>query len=284
VLGARDGQIWPHWMHLPIGYNSRASSVVVSGTPVKRPWGQWRAAGAEVPQHLPTRKLDFELEAALVIGQGNELGEPVRVEDADACGFGVVLLNDWSTRDIQAWESQPLGPFVSKSHRTSISPWVVTLDALEPFRVQGPDQVPPPLAYLRNAGRRSYDIELRASIRPEGADAASVVCRTNMKALYWSFAQQVAHQTSAGCNLQAGDLLGTGTVSGRGAGSLGCLYEATRDGRESIVLEHGGTRTYLEDGDEVIFSGWAQGHGYRVGFGECHGQVVAADRAFGVKS
>ncbi len=277
VGGSVAGQLWRNWTHLPMAYNGRASSVVVSGTPVKRPRGQVLNEGQAAPRYQPTAKLDFELEAALVVGRGNQLGSTVDIDDADAHMFGVVLLNDWSTRDVQAWEAQPLGVFVSKSHRTSISPWVVTFDALEPFRAEGPEQDPPPLAYLAQEGPRNFNVHMEASIQPEGHAKPSVVCRSNLQTMYWSFAQQVAHHTSTGCNLVAGDLLGTGTVSASGPNAQGCLYEATRDGRQTITLEQGGTRTYLLDGDEVVLTAWAQGQGYRVGFGECTGRITPVD-------
>lgn len=276
VGGTTGGQLWRNWTYLPMAYNGRASSVVISGTPVRRPRGQILDQTVSAPVYRPSDKLDFELEAALVVGVGNTLGAPIKIGEAERHAFGVVLLNDWSTRDIQAWEAQPLGVFVSKSHRTSISPWIVTLDALEPFRVAGPTQLPEPLPYLAQHGERNFDVQMQASLRPSGQERASVICRTNLKALYWSFAQQVAHHTSTGCNLEPGDLLGTGTVSMSGPGAQGCLYEATRDGREAIPLENGGGRTYLEDGDEVVLTAWAQGSGYRVGFGECRGVVEPA--------
>ncbi|WP_406623275.1 fumarylacetoacetase [Acidovorax sp. SDU_ACID1] len=276
ILGNSGGQLWPNWTCLPMAYNGRASSVVVGGTPVKRPWGQVLAPGETAPRYQPSEKLDFELEAAVVIGAGNALGSTIAIDDAEKHAFGVVLLNDWSTRDIQAWEAQPLGVFVSKGHRTSISPWIVTFDALEPFRVAGPAQSPPPLPYLEQKGLRNFDVHMQASIRPQGG-AASVVCRSNLKHLYWSFAQQVAHHACTGCNLQPGDLLGTGTVSTTGPGGQGCLYEATRNGQQPVALEHGGSRVYLEDGDEVELTAWAQGPGYRIGFGTCAGTVVPAD-------
>ncbi len=277
VGGSVAGQLWRNWTHLPMAYNGRASSVVVSGTPVKRPRGQVLNEGQAAPRYQPTAKLDFELEAAVVVGRGNPLGSTVDIDDADAHMFGVVLLNDWSTRDVQAWEAQPLGVFVSKSHRTSISPWIVTFDALEPFRAEGPEQDPPPLAYLAQKGPRNFNVHMEASIQPEGHAKPSVVCRSNLQTMYWSFAQQVAHHTSTGCNLVAGDLLGTGTVSASGPNAQGCLYEATRDGRQTITLEQGGTRTYLLDGDEVVLTAWAQGQGYRVGFGECTGRITPVD-------
>lgn len=277
VGGSKNGNLWPNWTYLPIAYNARASSIVISGTDVKRPWGQVWDESINSPRYQPTRKLDFELEAAIVIGQGNKLGSPIGISSAESHAFGVVLLNDWSTRDIQAWEAQPLGVFVSKSHRTSISPWVVTLDALEAFRVNGPVKNPEPLPHLRQAGAGNFDVHMQASITPQNHSHESVVCRSNMKDLYWSFAQQITHHTSTGCNLQTGDLLATGTVSSSGHMAQGCLYEATRDGREEVLLERGGKRMYLEDGDKVVLSAWAQADGYRVGFGECTGRVTPAD-------
>lgn len=279
ILGGSPGSgtLWPNWTYLPMAYNSRASSVVVSETPVKRPWGQVVSAGESTPRYQPSRRLDFELEAALVVGAGNALGDPIAIGQAEQHAFGVVLLNDWSTRDIQAWEAQPLGVFVSKGHRTSISPWIVTFDALEPFRIAGPEQSPKPLPYLDQQGLRNFDVYMQASIKPQDAKTASVVCRSNLKYLYWSFAQQLAHHASTGCNMQAGDLLGTGTVSNSNPNGLGCLYEATRNGQQHIELEQGGTRVYLEDGDEVELTAWAQGPGYRIGFGTCTGLVTPAD-------
>ncbi|MFG5775518.1 fumarylacetoacetase [Comamonas sp. J-3] len=277
VGGSSAGQLWPNWTYLPMAYNGRASSVVVGGTPVKRPWGQVVPPGESVPRYEPSQKLDFELEAAVVVGTSNALGSTIAIDQAEQHAFGVVLLNDWSTRDIQAWEAQPLGVFVSKGHRTSISPWVVTLDALEPFRIAGPEQSPPPLPYLNQQGLRNFDVHMQASIKPRQASTASVVCRSNLKHLYWSFAQQIAHHASTGCNLQTGDLLGTGTVSTSGPGGQGCLYEATRNGQQHIDLEHGGSRVYLEDGDEVTLTAWAQAPGYRIGFGACTGTVLPAD-------
>jgi len=275
--GSGAGKLWPNWTYLPMAYNGRASSVVVGGTPVKRPWGQVVTPGESAPRYQPSQKLDFELEAAVVIGAGNALGTTIAIDNTEKHAFGVVLLNDWSTRDIQAWEAQPLGVFVSKGHRTSISPWIVTFDALEPFRIEGPEQSPPPLPYLDQQGLRNFDVHMQASIKPKDADAASVVCRSNLKHLYWSFAQQIAHHACTGCNLQPGDLLGTGTVSTSGPGGQGCLYEATRNGQQHIDLEQGGTRVYLEDGDEVELTAWAQGPGHRIGFGACTGTVLPAD-------
>jgi fumarylacetoacetase len=273
---ASSGRLWPNWHHLPMAYNGRAGTVVVSGTPITRPYGQVYDAAASVPHWSPTRQLDFELEVALVVGKANNHGERIAVDSFDEHAFGVVLLNDWSARDIQQWEMQPLGPFNSKNFATTISPWIVPLDALEPFRVKGEDQLPEPLPYLRHVGRRNFDVHLEASILPHSAGISSVVCRSELRTIYWSFAQQLAHQTSAGCRVNPGDLLGSGTISMGTAGSLGCLYEATRNGERRVPLERGETRLYLEDGDKVVLTGWAEGNGYRVGFGECAGSILPA--------
>jgi fumarylacetoacetase len=269
--GTLQGELWRNWRHLPMGYNGRASSVVVGDTPVRRPSGQ--ILEAQGLRFAPTRKLDFELEAAGVVGKPVPLDNPAPMSQAEDHIFGLVLLNDWSARDIQAWESQPLGPFLGKGFRTSISPWIVTLDALAPFRTRGPEQDPEPLPHLRQHGARNFRVHMQASIRPQNRDA-SVVCRSRLEDIYWSIAQQVSHHTSAGCNLDTGDLLGTGTVSSGGPGAQGCLYEATRDGQVAVELENGGKRVYLEDGDEVELTGWCQGDGYRVGFGTCTGRIL----------
>lgn len=277
ILGQSAGaELWPNWHHLPIAYNGRASTVVVSGTPVRRPWGQMRAAGDKAPVHAVSTQLDFELEVALVVGVPNQHGRPIPIAAAGEHAFGLVLLNDWSVRDVQAWEAQPLGPFNSKNVATSISPWIVTLDALEPFRAPGPEQLPVPLPYLRQAGPRAFRVLLEAVVRPAGARLGSVVSRCSLDTMYWSLAQLLVHQTSSGCSVRPGDLLGSGTVSQGDAGTMGCLFEMTRGGRSPVSLEQGGTRIYLEDGDEVVLSGWCQGDGYRVGFGTCAGTVLPA--------
>jgi fumarylacetoacetase len=273
--GTKDGKIWRNWLYHPMGYNGRASSIIVSGTDLHRPSGQVLEAGAGCPYFGPSRKLDFELEAAAVIGSPVPLDRPAAITNAEDHVFGMVLLNDWSARDIQAWESQPLGPFLGKGFRTAISPWIVTLDALEPFRTNGPEQDPQPLPYLRQVEPRNFSVHMQATLRPRN-QAPSIVCRSRLQDLYWSIAQQVSHHTSAGCNLDTGDLLGSGTVSSAGTGAQGCLYEATRDGKHPICLEHGGQRVYLEDYDEVTLSAWCQGQAYRVGFGECTGTVLPA--------
>jgi fumarylacetoacetase len=264
----------PNWSEMPIGYNGRASSVVVSGTPVRRPNGQLKLPDQERPVFGACRKLDIELETGFIIGRGNALGEPVACEDAEAHIFGMVLLNDWSARDIQQWEYVPLGPFNAKGFATTISPWVVTLDALEPFRVAQPVQEPKPLEYLRHAGEHAFDISLEVLLRPEGASEATTISRTNFRYMYWSMAQQLAHHTVAGCNMRVGDLLGSGTISGPTADSFGSLLEITWNAKNPVALKGGGERGFIEDGDELTLAGWCQGEGYRVGFGTCVGVVV----------
>ena len=265
----------PNWLHLPIAYNGRASSVIVSGVPVRRPQGQYKLPGSEQPVFGPSRKLDFELEMAFVVGEANALGQAVPAADAEQHIFGLVLMNDWSARDIQQWEYAPLGPFNSKSFATSISPWIVTLDALEPFRVTGPAQSPPPLPYLAQVGAHAFDIELALSLKPADGPPTTI-CRTNFKYLYWTLAQQLAHHTVSGCNTKVGDLMGSGTISGPSPDSWGSLLELTWNGERPIALQGGAKRSFLEDGDEVVITGWCQGEGYRVGFGEVRAQIFAA--------
>ena len=265
-----------NWSEIPIGYNGRASSVVVSGTPVRRPNGQTKAPDQERPVFGPCRKLDIELETGFIVGQGNPLGEPVKIDQAEQRIFGMVLLNDWSARDLQAWEYVPLGPFNAKTFASTISPWVVTMEALEPFRTTQPAQDPEPLAYLRQSGQHAFDIQLQAELRPEGASEATVLARTNFKHMYWSMAQQLTHHTVSGCNTRVGDLMGSGTISGPTPDSLGSLLELTWNGKNPLPLKSGGTRTFIEDGDELTLTGWCQGDGYRVGFGRCVGKVLPA--------
>jgi fumarylacetoacetase len=271
-----DNPLLPNWRHLPVAYHGRASSVVVSGTPIRRPGGQILPAGAEVPIFSPSRALDYELELGFVIGKNTRLGEPVTAGEAEEYIFGCVLVNDWSARDIQRWEYQPLGPFLSKNFATSISPWVVTLDALETFRVAGPPQEPAPLPYLQTSGDLNFDLNLSVAIST-GTATETTVSRTNARYLYWNVRQQLAHHTATGCNLRVGDLLATGTISGPEEGSdyapNGCLLELTRGGQVPVQLVDGTTRTYLEDGDEVILRGYAEREGMRVGFGEVRGRI-----------
>ncbi|HDR9169891.1 TPA: fumarylacetoacetase [Burkholderia vietnamiensis] len=258
----------PNWSEMPIGYNGRASSVVVSGTPVRRPNGQLKLPEQERPVFGACRKLDIELETGFIVG-----------EDAEAHIFGMVLLNDWSARDIQQWEYVPLGPFNAKTFATTISPWIVTLDALEPFRVAQPEQAPQPLPYLRHAGKHAFDIALEVTLRADGAAEPTSICRTNFRHMYWTMAQQLAHHTVAGCNTRVGDLMGSGTISGPTRDSFGSLLELTWNGKEPLVLKGGGSRTFIEDGDELTLAGWCEGDGYRIGFGTCTGKILPARSA-----
>ncbi len=278
MLRGADKALQPNWRHLPVAYHGRASSVVVSGHDFPRPNGQTRPEGADAPLFCPTRSLDFELEMAAVVGVGNPLGLPIPAAGVRDHVFGLVLLNDWSARDIQAWEYVPLGPFLSKNFCTTISPWVVTLEALEPFRTTGPAQEPTPPPYLRTDGPQTYDIRLEVYLRGDGMDRPHRVSVSNFKHLYWSLAQQIAHHTVNGCNLQTGDLLGSGTISGPTPDAYGSLLELTWRRARPLALPGGERRTFLQDGDRVTLTGWCQGDGYRVGLGEATGRVLPAVR------
>ncbi len=269
----------PNWLHLPIAYHGRASSVVVSGTDVHRPCGQVKNDHESVPTFGPSRWLDFELEMGIFIGPGNDLGERIPVDRAADHIFGMVIVNDWSARDIQRWESQPLGPFLAKNFLTSISPWVVPLDALELFRRAGPRQDPAPLPYLQSSGEWAYDIHLEVSLQGEKMGAPHLICSSNFKYLYWNICQQVAHHTVNGCNLRSGDLLASGTISGPDKSSRGCLLEQVWGGTEPIQFPDGETRVSLQDGDRVTMTAWCQGDGFRVGFGEVTGKVMGQPSA-----
>jgi fumarylacetoacetase len=273
MLRGPENALMPNWKWLPVAYHGRASSVVVSGTDVRRPSGQTKPPDAASPSFGPTKSLDFELEMAFLIGPGNSLGEPVQIDRAFDHIFGLVLMNDWSARDIQAWEYQPLGPFLAKNFGTSISPWVVTLEALEPFRKPLPQQEPEPLSYLRAENDFTFDIHLEAGLQTSSMEAPHVITRTNFHNLYWSIAQQLAHHTVNGCNLQPGDLLASGTISGPTEESRGCMLELTWRGANPLKLPNNETRKWLEDGDTLNITGWCQGDGYRVGFGEVNGKI-----------
>ena len=266
-----DDALPPNWLHIPIGYNGRASSVVVSGTPVVRPHGQIKGPEADVPSFVPSARFDFELEIGAVVGQPSN--GPIGVDEAFGNIFGYVLLNDWSARDIQAWEYQPLGPFQAKATATTISPWIVTAAALEPFRVSTPEREKPLLPYLREPGPMLYDIELEVGLAPEGG-AETVIARTNYREMYYSSAQQLAHHASSGCPMRAGDLLGSGTISGPERRNRGSLLELSWGGKEPLTLDAGASRSFLEDGDAVTLRGHSAGDGYRVGFGACEGKVL----------
>ncbi|HEX9953485.1 MAG TPA: fumarylacetoacetase [Rubricoccaceae bacterium] len=280
-----DNALMPNWLHLPVGYHGRASSVVVSGTPVVRPCGQTRPDDAAPPVFGPSRQLDIELELGVFVGPGNALGEPVAIADARDHIFGYVLVNDWSARDLQKWEYVPLGPFLAKSFCTSVSPWVVPAVALDPFRIPGEAQDatagnPEPLPYLRQAEPRALDVQLdvrldTAAMRASGADAVTVA-RSNAKHLYWSPEQQLAHHTVAGCNLRPGDLLASGTISGETDDSFGSFLEITWRGTRPVTLPSGEERRFLEDGDRVVIEGAAEAGGVRVGFGTVEGTVTPA--------
>lgn len=276
MFRGKENALQPNWLHLPVGYHGRASSIVVSGTDVRRPCGQLKPNEEEPPVFGASRLLDFELEMGFFIGPGSELGEPVPIERADEHIFGLVLVNDWSARDIQKWEYVPLGPFLGKSFGTTISPWVVTLDALEPFRREGPHQDPEPLPYLRSGRSIAYDIELEVALETADGGPLQRVCRSNFRNLYWSMSQQLAHHTVNGCNIRPGDLMASGTISGSSPGSYGSLLELSWKGTKPLELDGGLSRTFLEDGDRVVMTGWAQGDGYRVGFGEASGRVLPA--------
>jgi fumarylacetoacetase len=271
-----DKALLPNWVHLPVGYHGRASSIVLDGTPIRRPEGQTMLPGADSPHFGPSQELDFELEVGFFVGTGNPLGQPITVQDAPRHIFGFVLVNDWSARDVQRWEYRPLGPFLAKSFATSISPWVVPLAALEPFRCPGPVQAPQPLPYLQSSGDWAFDVHLEVHLQSGTMAEPVTIARSNMRYLYWNVCQQLAHHTVGGCNLRPGDLLATGTISGPTPDSYGSLLELSWRGTRPLTLPTGETRTYLADGDRLALTGWAQGDSYRVGLGTVSGEVIGA--------
>lgn len=277
MFRGKDNALQPNWLHMPIGYNGRASTVVVSGTRVRRPRGQLKPPNVELPSFGPCKRLDFELEMGVVVGQPSKMGEMLTEQQAEAMIFGFVILNDWSARDIQQWEYVPLGPFQAKAFATSISPWVVTREALEPFRLNGPEQTPAPLPYLRQTKSNNYDIELEVDLRAGEMNEAKIICQTNFKYMYWSSVQQLVHHASSGCAMNVGDLLGSGTISGPEKHQRGSLLEISWNGTEPADLGGGVKRSFLEDGDSLQMSGWCQGDGYRVGFGEVEGTIAPAE-------
>ncbi|MCD9189014.1 MAG: fumarylacetoacetase [Pyrinomonadaceae bacterium] len=283
-----DNPLLPNYKYIPIGYHGRASSIVVSGTDVKRPKGQNRTDQDAPPVFIPAKNLDYEMEVGFFVGKGNNLGESIPIENAEEHIFGLCLVNDWSARDIQAWEYQPLGPFLAKNFATTVSPFVVTLEALAPFRVPAFEREegdPQPLDYLngeQNQKHGGFDIKLEVYIQTEKMRAESIepflLSRSNMKDLYWTIGQMLTHHASNGCNLQTGDLMATGTVSGREKSERGCLLELTWRGKEPIRLPNGEERRFLEDGDEIIMKGFCEKEGFRrIGFGECRGRILPAD-------
>lgn len=267
--------LMPNWKHLPVGYHGRASSIVVSGTDFHRPKGQTKADDATMPSFGPCRLLDFELEMAFITCQENGLGESVSVENAEDYIFGFVLLNDWSARDIQKWEYVPLGPFLAKSFASHVSPWIVTMDALEPFRVAGPDQEPEVLDYLKTAGDFHYNVNLQVGIQP-AASEETVVSNSNYKYMYWNVQQQLAHHTVNGCNLQIGDMYGSGTISGPTPDAYGSMLELAWKGTKPLTLNDGSERKFIMDGDTVVMRGHAEKDGVRIGFGEVKATVLPA--------
>ncbi|CAG7731304.1 unnamed protein product [Allacma fusca] len=277
MFRGKDNALMPNWKHLPVGYHGRASSVVVSGTPVRRPLGQSCPVEGQPPVFGPCKLLDIELEMAFFVGNGTALGEPIPIEKTADHIFGLVLMNDWSARDIQKWEYVPLGPFLAKNFATTISPWVVPLAALDPFKTANYSQVDPqPLPYLRHEDPFTFDIPLSVAIKPEDSSEETIICESNFKNMYWTMKQQLAHHTISGCNMNPGDLLASGTISGSDPKSYGSMLELSWRGTKPISLRDGSTRSFLRDGDQVIIRGHAQSKGYRVGFGECSGIILPA--------
>ncbi len=270
-----ENALLPNWRHMPVAYHGRASSIVVSGTPIHRPKGQTKADDAEKPSFGPSRLLDFELEMAFIVGKPTALGQSIATDEAEEYIFGMVLFNDWSARDIQKWEYVPLGPFLAKNFASTISPWVVTMDALEPFRTASPQQEPEVLPYLQYEGEKSFDIHLEAAIQPENS-AEKVICHSNFKNMYWNMSQQLAHHTVTGCNVNIGDMMASGTISGATEASYGSMLELTWRGTKPIAMPDGSERKFVEDGDTVILRGWCERDGVRVGFGAASGKILPA--------
>ncbi|NNC69512.1 MAG: fumarylacetoacetase [Flavobacteriaceae bacterium] len=272
-----ENALLPNWLHIPIGYHGRSSSIIPSGTPIRRPIGQSKPPeGSNTPGFGPSKLLDFELEMAFITTAANDLGKRVPIDEAEEHIFGLVLFNDWSARDIQAWEYQPLGPFLGKSFASTISPWIVTLDALEPFRVENPCQDPQPLPYLQLEGKHSFDIKLQVGIKPNGVEE-TIVANSNFKYMYWTMAQQLAHHTVNGCNVRAGDMMGSGTISGPTRDSFGSMLELTWRGSNPIQMNDGSERKFINDGDTVIMRAYSENSDVRIGFGECTGTVLPAE-------
>jgi len=272
-----NNALLPNWKHLPVGYHGRASSVVVSGTPIRRPNGQTKPVDTAPPVYGPCRLMDFELEMAFFVGGAcAELGTPLKIKDADEHIFGMVVMNDWSARDIQKWEYVPLGPFGAKNLGTSISPWVVTMEALKPFAVANYEQDPKPFPYLRHEDPYTFDVALEVAIQPDEAATRSVVSRSNFKYMYWTMKQQLAHHAVTGCNMRPGDLLASGTISGPDPASYGSMLELSWKGSKVVTLDDGGERKFLKDGDNVVMTGVCRGDGFNVGFGAVEGKVLPA--------
>lgn len=270
-----NNALLPNWLHIPVGYHGRSSTIIPSGINVKRPVGQTLPKGETVPVFGPSKRVDFELETAFITTDGNLMGENIPIEQAEDHIFGMVLLNDWSARDIQTWEYVPLGPFLAKNFATSISPWIVTLDALEPFRTASPKQDPTPFPYLQQTGDHAFDINLEVYIQPEDSEA-KLVCESNFKYLYWTMSQQLAHHTINGCRVNSGDLMGSGTISGSEPNSFGSMLELTWAGKNPIQMPDNTTRTFINDNDTVTMKGYCQNEKVRLGFGEVTAKLLAA--------
>ena len=268
-----ENALLPNWLHLPVGYHGRSSSIIPSGIPVHRPMGQTLPVGETSPVFGPSRLIDFELETAFITTDVNVMGENIPIHEAEDYIFGMVLLNDWSARDIQKWEYVPLGPFLAKNFASSISPWIVTMDALEPFRTKSPKQEPMPLTYLQQKGKNAFDINLEVAIQPEKGEP-TVVSRTNFKYMYWTMSQQLAHHTSNGCRVNSGDMMGSGTISGPTPDSFGSMLELTWGGKNPIVLKDGTERKFINDYDTVIMTGFCRNSNVRIGFGEVSSQLL----------
>lgn len=268
-----ENALLPNWRHIPVGYHGRASSIVVSGTNIHRPMGQVKTNEMETPVFQASGRLDFELEMGFIVGKSTQLGERIAVENASEHIFGLVLFNDWSARDIQKWEYVPLGPFLGKSFASSMSPWIVTLEALEPFKVQGPKQDPAVLSYLQYEGAKNYDIQLEVGLSSKSSEE-TIISRSNFKYMYWNMMQQLAHHTVNGCNVNVGDVMASGTISGKDESSYGSLLEISWGGKKPFELKDGSKRTFIEDNDTITLKGFAEKEGVRVGFGEVTGTIL----------
>ena len=271
-----ENALLPNWKHLPVGYHGRASSIVVSDTPIIRPKGQTKPNDAENPVFGPTKRLDFELEMAFITNSYTDLGESISTKDAENHIFGMVLFNDWSARDMQKWEYVPLGPFLAKNFGSSVSPWIVTIEALEPFRLAGPKQEPKVLEYLAYEGDKNFDINLQVAITPDNGQE-SIICNSNYKYMYWNMAQQLAHHTVNGCNIEVGDMYASGTISGKDENSYGSMLELTWSGQKPITLANGEERKFIEDGDTVTMRGWCEKDGIRIGFGTVETRIFPSN-------
>ena len=273
MFRGKENALMPNWLHMPVGYHGRSSSIVTTHTPIRRPQGQTLPEGAETPVFGPSKLIDFELEMAFITTDANDLGEPIPIEEAEEYIFGLVVFNDWSARDIQKWEYVPLGPFLGKNFASSMSPWIVTLDALEPFRVESPKQDPQPLPYLRTKGKHSFDINLEVGIIPKDAKETTV-SKSNFKYMYWNMAQQLAHHTVNGCSVNSGDMMGSGTISGPTEESYGSMLELSWKGTKSLKMKDGTERKFINDYDTVVMRGYCENSDVRIGFGQLKTQLL----------